>query len=232
MDLLSNILIITLAGLIHASLQLSPGCLILLYRRTLSTPKLRRTSHKLSLFFILGVATITILLVASICYLLFILFNNQFPLIFTAISSGVAIGLAAIIPFIYYRKKGTTLWIPRSAADFLTSRATCTSNAPESFSLGIMSVLCEAPLTLILITIASASILEFTTTWQLLMIALYTLLVASPLIITNLSLRLGSNISRIQRWRESNKFFFRFLLFAGFLVLGAYIFVFKGVVAI
>ena len=234
MDLLPNIFIILLAGFLHASLQLGPGCLLLLCRHTLGTPKLRRTTPALVSTFILGSVTITILALSAFCYLFFTIFQNTHPpILFTAITAGIAVGLAFILPFVYYRRAtGTTLWIPRTTANFLNSRSEKTTNPAESFSLGLMTVLGEAPLTLILISIASYAILELTTSWQLLMIAAYTIIAATPLIFTSLSLRFGSNISRTQRWRETNKPFIKFILVAGFFTLGAYIFAFKGFPAI
>ncbi|MCL2444994.1 hypothetical protein FWD07_02655 [Candidatus Saccharibacteria bacterium] len=229
MDLLPNIFIILLAALIHASLQLGPGCLLLLCRHSLSTPKLRKSTTTLTVGFILGAVFITTTLLAAACYFLFIIFQqNQPPLVVTAIASGVVVGLAGVLPFIYYRPTGTALWIPRTTANFLESRTAKTSNPTESFSLGIMSVLGEAPITLVLIAIASYSILELTTSWQLLTIVIYAIIATIPLTSTALALRFGSNISRIQRWRESNKTFFRIILAVGFFTLGAYIFVFKG----
>ena len=232
MDLLPNIFIILLAALIHASLQLGPGCLILLCRNSLSTPKLKKSARILTAGFIFGAATITFILLAAACYFFFVAFQqNHPPIIVTAISSGVVVGLAGVLPFIYYRPSGTSLWIPRATANFLESRAAKTSNPTESFSLGIMSVLGEAPITLILLAIASYSVLELTTSWQFFMIFIYTLIATAPLTATAIALRFGSNISRIQRWRESNRTFFKFILAVGFLTLGAYIFVFKGLPA-
>jgi hypothetical protein len=223
MDLLINIFIIFLVSIIHASLQLTPGCAILLHQKSLSSKHARAKSRTLARSFVLGVLTITILVTTSFCYLLSLVFQNQLPAQVLMIEVGIAVFLSIVILLAYYRRgKGTRLWIPRSVASFLESRAKRTNNTAESFSLGIMSVLGEWPITLTLIAIASSQIIELHGSWQVLLISTYALITAIPPIAISILLNYRSSLSSIQKWREDNKTFFRIALFASLIILGTY----------
>jgi hypothetical protein len=222
-----NLATIVLTALVHATLQLSLGCLLLLYHESMGK-HIRKRTRRLVSSFIIGVGSIVFLLLASACFVVSNLFANTPHFEIFAIIIGVLAALAIIMWFFYYKRGNSTeLWLPKTIAHFIDSRAKVTNNNTEAFSLGILVCLAEMPFTLILILVAGSSIIELPPASQTLMVAIYTIITLIPLIFLRLCLRSGKTVVDIQRWRLHNKTFLRIISGVGFLTLGLFLLSFK-----
>jgi hypothetical protein len=61
--------------------------------------------------------------------------------------------------------------------------------------------------------------------WQLVGIALYTVVSLLSLLTVNALIGSGHKLSRIQKWREDNKRFLQFIAGSGLIVLSVYVYV-------
>lgn len=226
METISSLAIIALAGLIHASFQLSVSMLTLLSGHAIGTNAshhkvLRRASN-----FILGTVLMTMLVVTFVGFILQSLFGNNAPPVLWAAGCGLLIGLGIAVWAFYYRKSpGTSLWLPRSMASFLASRTKATKSSAEAFSLGMSSVFAEILFIISPVFIAGLALIHLEPTWQVVGILLYTILASLSLIIVGVMVGGGHKLSRIQKWRESNKRFLQFAAGSGLIILGFYIYV-------
>lgn len=219
---------ILLTGLIHASLGLDLGCLLLLSRYSLGSKTRRPNTKSFTSSFIAGAGTITLLLIMSLCFLLINLTGDVLPVCLTVIEICVLFTLGLTVWWFYYKKgPGTILWIPRPIARFLDNRLAKVENNTDAFSLGLIASLGEAPLNLVLIFFAASTALQLPIEWQLLAVTGYTIITILPLVIFKCFIKSGKNLVRIQKWRESNKFFLKTITSLGFFILAAFIFVFE-----
>ena len=222
-----SIAIIVLAAIVHASLQLGLGCLLLLYHES-AGKHIKSKTRNLIGSFISGVGSIVFLLLATACFVVSNIFSGALSMPVLAAVIGVLVALAIVMWFFYYRRGTTTeLWLPQVVAKFINGRAKVTNSNTEAFSLGVMTSFAELPITIILLLLAGNSVLELDPMYQPLMVAFFTIIVIIPLIILNLMIRTGHNVVEIQKWRVRNKVFLRVVSGFGFLILGAFIFAFK-----
>lgn len=223
--------IIALAGLAHASLQLGLGCLLLLYHGSLGRHVKSQTKALVGSF-VSGMGMMVLVLICAFNFvILSILEKNALPAEIMSAIIGVLIATSLVMWFFYYRRgHGTELWIPKSMANFLEERANSTEDGTEAFSLGLMAGIGELPFSLVLMILASNSVLEVAEPYQGLAIALYTVLSILPLIILRLTVRKGKTVADIQRWRTKNKTFLRIVSGLSFLTLGIFLLAFKVLV--
>lgn len=169
----------------------------------------------------------TILLLSFTSLVLLDLFGNNAPQVVWAIGCGLMVGVAISVWLFYYRreKKGTTLWIPRNIADYLTDRTKSTRNSGESFGLGLSSVIGEILFIIAPLSIASLVLIQLPPIWQLAGIGIYTIISMMPLGIVWVLIGSGHNLGHIQRWRESNKYFMQFAAGAGLIILSGFVYV-------
>jgi len=131
--------------------------------------------------------------------------------------------VAVLVWVVYYRRKtGTQLWIPRVMADFLNKRVKSTKDSSEAFSLGVTSVIAELIFLAAPLFVSGLIISQLDPGWQLAGIALYTLLSVSSLALVWAIIGGGHSLSRIQKWRESNKYFLQFAAGTGLIILAAF----------
>lgn len=221
-----SLAIIALAALVHASFQLSVSVLTLLSAHTLGAKRSRFKLLRLTTSFVFGVGLMTLLLLSFVSLLLLSLFGTETPQVIWAIACGLAAGVAISIWLYYYRReKGTTLWIPRSFAKYLTDRTRSTKLCAEAFGLGLSSVVGELLFVAAPIFISALVLIQLPPIWQLVGIGIYTLISMLSLIIVWISISSGHSLSRIQKWRESNKYFLQFASGAGLIVLGFFVYV-------
>lgn len=227
MGITSSLIIIALAGLIHASFQLSISMITLLTSHTIGRKRSHRRLLVLTNSFTFGVAVMTILLLCTLA----LLFNHAGEL-FTAslltwtVACGLLAGVGISVLMFYYRHEyGTTLWVPRGIARFLTGRTKATKQSAEAFSLGLSSVLGELLFIIAPLFIAALVLVGLEPKWQLAGIALYSVVSLSSLLLVTGLVGGGHSVSRIQKWRESNKHFLQFAAGSGLLVLGFYVYV-------
>ena len=226
MEITSSLAIIGLAGLVHATFQLSISMLTLLSGSTIGTKASHLKVLRRSNSFILGSFLMTALVVALVGFMLQSLLGTQVPAILWAISSGLLIGLGVAIWGFYYRKAaGTSLWLPRNFATFLTKRTKATKSSAEAFSLGMTSVVAEIIFIVGPVLVSSLALLHLEAAWQLVGLAVYVLVASLPLMLIGLLVGGGHKLSRIQKWRETNKRFLQFAAGSGMIILGFFIYV-------
>lgn len=226
MDTLSSLAIVALAGLIHASFQLSVSVMTLMSGHAIG----KRTAHNKLLrligSFIIGAGSMTMLLVAFFSYTVGSIFGSEAPLVLWAACCGILVGVGVSVWRFYYRPgKGTSLWIPRSIAQYLHDRSKVTKQGAEAFGLGLSSVAAEFLFIIAPVTISALVLIHLPPVDQLLGILIYTGVSLLPLLVVGGLIGGGRKLSHIQRWRESNKNFLQFAAGSGLLILGIYVYV-------
>lgn len=226
MDILTSLLVVAFAALIHASFQLSVSVLTMLSGHAISAKRSHATLLRLTSSFIAGTKVMTLLLVSFFAIVLFDVFGEQPPQIVWATVCGILVGLGVAVWLFYYRReKGTTLWIPRSFAAHLTERSKATKSSAEAFSLGLTSVLSELLFIIGPLLVSALVLISLPSMWQLIGLAIYTVVSTfSSLIVWGL-VGSGHSLSRIQKWRETNKHFLQFAAGSGLIILGLYVYV-------
>ena len=95
----------------------------------------------------------------------------------------------------------------------------------QTCALPISSVVAELLFTIVPIITAACAIIGLPPIWQIVGAAGYTLAASLGLLIVALLIGSGRQLSRIQRWREQNKYFLQFAAGLGLIILGFYIYV-------
>ena len=228
MSLIEIVGVILLAGLIHASFQLSISSLTILSSGHLKLLNPRRKLRALTRYFVLGVITTTLLLITSFTYLFWINYENNPDPMVTAIITGLGVGLGVSIwAFYYQRSKGTVLWLPRDMASFISNRSKKTDSLSEAFGLGMVSVIAELLFIFGPLSLASIAITKLNPNYQVLAIILYTLSATSSLILVAILVNKNGKLAKIQKWREENKNFLQFIAGTGLIILSLFIYVFE-----
>jgi hypothetical protein len=225
-DIISSFAIIVLAALTHASFQLSISVLTLLSGHALG----RKTAHmrllRLTSGFIGGAAVMTILLLTTVAYIMLTIMPGTTPPIIWAAYSGGVVGVGISVWLFYWQdKRGTSLWIPRGFARYLSDRSKVTKNSAETFGLGLTSIVGELLFAIAPIAVSALVLIRLSPELQLLGILLYAAVSLLPLLVVGLLIGGGHKLSNIQQWRESNKRFLQFAAGSGLLILGAYVYV-------
>lgn len=224
--MISSFAIIAFAALIHASFQLSVSMLTLLSGHAIGSKTAHAKLIRLTSGFSLGVAVMTLLLLTFSAFVLQHTFGNQVPLLAWAVGCGLLIGLGVAVWIFYYRReKGTSLWLPRSLARYLSDRTKSTKQSAEAFSLGLTSVIAELLFIFAPVVIAALVLIQLEPMMQLMGIGLYTVISLLSLLVVGALVGSGHKLSHIQKWREDNKNFLQFVAGGGLLVLGFYIYV-------
>jgi uncharacterized membrane protein (DUF485 family) len=227
MDPFNAFIIIGVAALIHTSFQLGVSVLTLLSSHTIGKNRSHARLLRLTGSYVLGAGVMTTLLLSSLSFLLLTFFaSTAVPLLLWAVTCGLLIGLGIAMWAFYYRKEqGTTLWLPRSLAHYLTDRTKATRLSAEAFSLGLSSVIAELLFIIGPLLVSALAILQLPQQWQLFGLALYVFISLLGLLFVTALIGSGHKISQIQRWREANKRFLQFAGGGGLLVLGVYVYV-------
>lgn len=224
--MISSLAIIAFAALIHASFQLSVSMLTLLSGHAIGSKTAHAKLLRLTNGFLLGVGVMTMLIISFIAFVFQHMFGNTIPLVAWAISCGLLLGLGVAVWVFYYRReKGTSLWLPRGIARYLSDRTKSTKRSAEAFGLGLSSVIGELIFVLAPMVISALVLVRLEPVWQLAGIGLYTVISLLSLLIVNALVGSGHKLSRIQKWRESNKRFLQFSAGSGLLILGFYVYV-------
>lgn len=227
MDMVIPFSEVFLAAVIHATLQLELGALLLLYHASLGK-HVRKKTRNLVDSYIAGIGMLVFLAVAATAFILSRLFGTELYAEEILIVVGMLMALAIAAWAFYYRRgKSTELWLPRTVARFIDKRAKATNSNTEAFSLGVLTSLAEMPWTMVLFVVAANSIVVLPAAYQLLAVALYTIIAIIPPVVLRLAIRHGQTVVDIQRWRVKHKNFMRMITGVGFLVLGFFIFAFE-----
>lgn len=226
MDTLSSLAIITLAALVHASFQLSISVLTLLSGHAIGAKHSQARLMRLTTGFVFGVGLMTILLLSFTSLILLDTFGSNTPQIVWAVGCGILVGVAVSVWMFYYRReKGTTLWVPRNIAKYLSDRTKSTKLSAEAFGLGLSSVLGEILFIIAPLFISALVLIQLPAIWQLVGISIYVLVSMLSLIIVWVLIGSGHNLGKIQKWRESNKRFLQFSAGAGLIILSCFVYV-------
>jgi hypothetical protein len=224
--MINSLAIIAFAALIHASFQLSVSMLTLLSGHAIGSKTAHSKLLRLTNGFLLGVGVMTMLIISFIAFVFQHIFGDTIPLVAWAISCGLLLGLGvAVWAFYYRREKGTSLWLPRGIARYLSDRTKATKRSAEAFGLGLSSVIGELIFVFAPMVISALVLVRLEPVWQLAGIGLYTIISLLSLLIVNALVGSGHKLSRIQKWRESNKRFLQFSAGSGLLILGFYVYV-------
>lgn len=224
--MLHSFAIIIFAALIHASFQLSVSMLTLLSGHAIGSKASHGRLLKLTNGFFFGVAVMTMLLLSFTALVFQHSFGSDVPLLAWAVACGLLLGLGvAVWAFYYRREEGTSLWLPRGMARYLSERTKATKQTAEAFGLGLSSVFAELIFIIAPVVISALVLIKLEPVWQLAGIAIYTLVSLLSLAIVNGLIGSGHKLSRIQAWREKNKRFLQFAAGSGLLILGFYVYV-------
>lgn len=225
MDIASSLAIVTLAALIHASFQLSVSVLTLLSGHAIGAKHSQSRVLRLTFGFVIGVGVMTLLALSFISLVFIHLFGNEAPQFIWAIACGLLVGVGLAVWFFYYRReKGTSLWIPRSYARYLSDRSKATKYGTEAFSLGLTSVISELLFIAAPMIISALVLIQLPGAWQLLGIAIYAVVSLLPLFGVWVYISSGHKLSSVQRWREENKHFLQFAAGGALTVLGFFVY--------
>ena len=226
MDILSSLAIVSLAALIHASFQLSVSVLTLLSGHSIGAKHSQARLLRLTTSFVFGAGLMTVLLLSFFSLVLLHVFGANTPQVVWAAGCGLLVGVAISVWLFYYRReKGTTLWIPRGAADYLTQRTKSTKLSAEAFGLGLSSVIGEILFIIAPLLMAALVLIQLPPVWQLVGIAIYVLVSLLSLLIVWVLIGSGHNLGKIQNWRESNKYFLQFAAGTGLIILSFFVYV-------
>lgn len=227
MTLLLAYSIVALSALIHASFQLSVSTFTLMSGHHLGRGRSQKQLVNLISGFLLGVVTMTTLLLCTTALVAQTLaLNVQFSILWSA-ACGLAFGVGVAVWIFYYPRKtrGTTLWLPRKTAEYIAERSKKTTNSGEAFGLGLASVFAELVFISAPIFIAAMALISRPPLEQLGGIILYVALSSLTITIVAALVGGGHKISEIQKWRENNKGFLQFIAGSGLLALGFSIYV-------
>jgi hypothetical protein len=226
MTTFGSLAIIALAALIHASFQLSVSVLTLLSSHAIGSKRSQTKVMSLTTSFVAGAALMTILLLTFVSFVLSRLFGSNMPGYLWAVGSSVLVFIGVLVWIFYYRKeKGTSLWIPRGIAKYLSDRTKATNANAEAFGLGLSSILGELLFIAAPIIISALVLIHLQPEWQLVGIGMYAVISLLSLVTVWVLIGSGHTLSRIQRWREANKHFLQFAAGSGLLILGFFVYV-------
>lgn len=226
MNILDAFIIVAVAALIHASFQLSVSMLTMLSSHTIGAKRSHGRLLGLTNAFTFGVMVMTLLVLSTVSLTVQLVMSERAQLLAWVATCGLMFGLGIAVWIFYYRKEqGTTLWLPRSLARYLSDRTKATKQSAEAFGLGVSSVLAELLFIVAPLLVSALVLVQLAPVWQLIGIVLYTAISLLPLFIINGLIGSGHKISRIQRWREQNKPFLQFIAGGGLMALGFYIYV-------
>ena len=228
MDIASSLAIVTLAALVHASFQLSVSVLTLLSGHAIGAKHSHARVLRLTFGFVSGVGIMTLLALSFVSLIFLHIFGYDAPQFVWAIACGLLVGIGLAVWIFYYRPgKGTSLWIPRSFAHYLSDRSKATKSSAEAFSLGLTSVISELPFILAPVIISALVLIQLPSNWQLVGIAIYTVVSLVTLFSIWVLINSGHKLSAIQKWREDNKRFLQFAAGGALAVLGFFVYVCK-----
>lgn len=227
MNIIYSIAIISLAALVHSCFQLSISVLTLLSAHTLGSGKSQQKLVKLTSGFLLGAVIMTILLISVTVLVINSTFGSNIPQILWTIACGLSLGVAIAIWLFYFQREsiGTTLWIPRNIAKYLTDRTQATKSSAEAFGLGLSSIIGEILFIIAPLLMSGLVISQFSPHMQLVGIAIYSIISLLSLLIVWVLICSGHSLGQIQKWRETNKHFLQFTAGAGLIILVFYVFV-------
>jgi amino acid transporter len=217
------LLILLGAVFVHACFQLSVSVLTLLSSHTIGRRLSNSRLLNLNFWYILGVIVmISLLQLGAIAIHRWAAAHDN--MLATIVTFSVIPLVALLMALFYYRTgRGTQLWLPRPAAEYITARAKRTKSSVEAFTLGMTTAITELPFALAPLAIVAFAFQGFAAEYWLRLAVGYALAVGAPLIFVALYISSGHKISSVQRWRENAKDFLRWTSAATLLLLTVYV---------
>lgn len=215
--------IVAAAGALHASFQLGVSVLTSLSAHSFGNKK--STNHLLGLggSYILGTFCGVLVLGLSLTYALRLIPEPASML--WAVICGIGAGVGVAVLLFYYRTgRGTMLWLPRPAAEYLLDRIKVTKQSIEAFALGLITVVAELPFIAVPLLIVAMLFRGQTSDHGLIGLVSYGIIATLPLVILVCLIGSGKKLSVIQKWRENNKGFLQFAAGVGLIVVCLYLF--------
>lgn len=217
------LLILLGAVFVHACFQLSVSVLTLLSSHTIGRRIPNSRLLNLNFWYILGVALmITLLLLGAISTERYLMVRDARLGVLLPLSLLPLVALMMVL-FYYRRGKGTRLWLPRSAAEYITGRAKKTKSSIEAFSLGMTTAVTELPFIIAPLALVAFLFHGFAADKWLALSVGYALAVCAPLIFVAFYISSGHKLSSVQRWRENAKNFLNWTSAAALLLLTLYL---------
>lgn len=227
MSILSSVAMLVLGFFACAFLQLAPSVFALFCHYASGKRGFKRLLDDSS-FYNLGVACSSALLI-FICYIsvFYFLMDNpdlsmpEFENIIIVVAS-ILFAISVFILCFYYRKEGTSLFIPRKLAKALAYRAKVAKSRSDIFALGMATGLCEIwfKLPVYLVVCFETIKLDAPIIWQpLILIAFVIVSFASAMSIRGQFLFADLNLAEIQRTRVKLKAYHRMVLFISYALL-------------
>lgn len=220
----SPLLLILLGAIfVHACFQLSVSVLTLLSSHTIGRRIPNSRLLNLNFWYILGVALmITLLLLGAISTERYLMARDARLGVLLPLSLLPLVALMMVL-FYYRRGKGTRLWLPRSAAEYITGRAKKTKSSVEAFSLGMTTAVTELPFVIAPLALVAFAFHGFAADKWLVLSIGYALAVCAPLVFVAFYISSGHKLSSVQRWRENAKDFLNWTSAAALLLLTLYL---------
>lgn len=217
------LLLILGAVFVHACFQLSVSVLTLLSSHTIGRRIPSNRLLNLNFWYILGVALmITLLLLGAISAERYLMAHNA--KLGALLPLSILPVIALMIVLFYYRPgKGTRLWLPRTAAEYITGRAKKTKSSVEAFGLGMTTAVTELPFVIAPLAIVAFAFHGFAADKWLALSVGYALAVCAPLVFVAFYISSGHKVSSVQRWREGAKSFLNWTSAATLLLLTLYL---------
>lgn len=225
LDLSPFLLILLGAVFVHACFQLSVSVLTLLSSHTIGRRLPNARILNLNFWYILGVASmIATLLVGAIALHRWALSVD--PHLATTVTVGVIPFIAILTVLFYYRRgRGTQLWLPRPAAEYITGRAKKTTSSVEAFALGMSTAVAELPFAIAPLAIVALAFQNFAVEYWFHLATAYAFVVVMPLIFVAFYISSGHKLSSVQRWREESKDYLKWTSAGALLLLTIYLLV-------
>lgn len=216
-----------LAAVVHASLQLGLGSLLLLYHASLGK-HIKKKTRALVSSYIYGIALLICLIVSTCVFIIATTTDGALPAEILGIAVSIMLMLAIIIWFFYYKtKRSTELWLPKTVARYITNRAKLTESNTESFALGMLTALAEMPFSAILMFIAGNAITALPLWVRPIAVLGYMIIAILPLFVLRFFIRHGRTVVDVQKWRVKNKNFLKIMSGIGFMTLAIFIIAFR-----
>ncbi|MBR3254165.1 hypothetical protein IKF88_00310 [Candidatus Saccharibacteria bacterium] len=222
MSFFVSVIILVLAMLIQASMQLAPGTFALFYHYALGKNS-RTKADNLSLYFTLGIITFMATIWLFVYTFIFGFFCDKAELCLNFVPwlmVGVLLAESIASLFFYYRKgKFTALYVPRLAAKNLDLHAQKVKNRSDAFVLGLFSGSLELIFTLPLYVVSVIELMKINFSFRPLFIILYIIVSIIPLFAMRTLYRHDYNLATIEQLRVRTKTSTRIFISVGFLLL-------------
>lgn len=216
-------LILLGAVFVHACFQLSVSVLTLLSSHSIGRMLPNNRLFNLNFWYILGVASATALLQLGTMSV-YRWMTAQDSTLATVATFSIIPLVALLVVLVYYRRgRGTRLWLPRPAAEYVTARAKKTKSSVEAFALGVTTAITELPFALAPLALVAFAFQGFATEHWLQLAVGYALAVTLPLMFVAMYISSGHKISAIQHWREDAKDYLKWTSAITLVVLMVYV---------